>query len=141
MNVLSDTHKALVPGGALLDFHPTWPPWAQVTVRGERLGQLEEPDFPAQLRVAEAGMRDVVRSGLFRRVAARTHDIVEHYDDADELIDEWREQVGPDLEQRLRATSGPVQVVEKVVFRLYRKLGSGSAASPTRTRPGSTTSP
>lgn len=141
MNVLRDTHKALAPGGELVDFHPTWPPWARVEARGEALGRLVEPDFPALLRATEAGMDEAVRIGLFRRVAARTHDIVEQYDDAGELIDAWRENVASDLERRLRAVRGPVQVVEKVVFRLYRAVGSGSTASPTLTRPGSTISP
>jgi hypothetical protein len=125
VNVLRDTHRALVPTGYLLDFHPTWPPWARVEWRGEALGDLEEPEFPDLLRATEEGMREAVRIGLFRRVAARTHEIAEHYDDAGELIDAWRENTSTELEARLRATSGPVQVVEKLVFRLYRALESG----------------
>jgi hypothetical protein len=122
VNVLRDTNRALVPGGELLDFHPVWPPFAGVEAGGERLGRLVEPDFPAQLRATEAGMREAVRLGLFRRAASRTREIREHYDDADEVIDAWGESVLPELERRLRATAGPVQVVEKLVFRLYRTV-------------------
>ena len=146
VNVLRDTHAALVPGGELVDFHPTWPPWARVEWRGETLGELDEPDFPGQLRATEAGMAEAVRIGLFRRVAERTHDIREYYDDAAELIETWSEHTTPALEERLRKTRGPVDVVERVVFHHYRALeersdASGSAASPTLIRPGSATSP
>jgi hypothetical protein len=122
VNVLRDTHAALVPGGELVDFHPRWPPWARVEWRGETLGELEEPDFPEQLRATEAGMDEAVRIGLFRHVTERTHDIHEYYDDADELIEEWSEHTTPELEERLRATRGVVHVVERVVFRLYRAV-------------------
>jgi hypothetical protein len=118
VNVLRDTHHALEPDGELLDFHPTWPPFSWVEADGRALGPLEEPDFPEQLRQTEAGMRAAERLGLFRRVAAEKHEIGEHYDDAEELIDDW--EIGGELETRLRAVSGPVRVVSKVVFRLYR---------------------
>lgn len=122
MNVLRDTHRALRRGADLLDFHPTCPPWARVESGGSALGDLEEPEFPEQLRAAEAGMDDVVRSGLLRLVAEQTHELREHYDDADDLIDSWDEivTVTPELEHRIRASTAPLVVVDKVVFRLYR---------------------
>ena len=118
MNVLRDTHRALEAGGELLDFHPTWPPFSRVEADGRVLGPLGSPSL-GQLRAAEAGMREVERSGLFRLVADETHEIGEHYDDADELIETW--ETG-ELETSLRAVVGPVRVVSKVVFRLYRAL-------------------
>jgi hypothetical protein len=124
VNVLRDTHRALVPAGLLLDFHPTLPPWPRVVAGRKKLGRLEDPSFPEELRAAEGGMNETVRLGLFRRVAGRTRDIREYYDDADELIQSWGEGawLSADLEGRLRATTGPVQIVEKVVFHLYRKI-------------------
>jgi hypothetical protein len=122
VDVLRDTHRALVPGGDLLDFHPTFPPWARVEAGGERLGDLEEPSFPDQLRATEEGMREVVRRGLFRLVAEQTHELREHYDDAEELVDAWQDEIQPDLESRVRAKRGPLEVVDKVVFRLYRAV-------------------
>ena len=117
MNVLRDTHEALVPGGRLLDFHPVVPPWARVVANGRTVGPIEEPEFPDQLRAAEAGMDEVVRRGLFRHIAARTRELREHYDDADELMATWEPL--PGLERLLRGVEGRVDVVEKVVFRLY----------------------
>ena len=84
-------------------------------------------------------MDEAVRLGLFGLVTEQTRELSEHYDDAQELIDAW--ELDGDLERAVRATTGPLRVVEKVAFRLYRTLESGTTASPTRTRPGVTTSP
>jgi hypothetical protein len=126
VNVLRDTHSALVPGGLLLDFHPIAPPWPRVVGRGEKLGDLREESFLEDLRATEGGMRETVRLGFFKRCAARTHEIAEHYDDPDELLETWSDDEGnwmsADQERRLRATKGPVDVVERVVFHLYQRL-------------------
>lgn len=120
MNVLRDTHRALVPGGDVVDFHPVFPPWAHVEAGGKKLGNLEEPSFPEQLRAAEDGMREVVRRGLFHAVAEQVHELREHYEDADELIETWEDEIEPELARRVRATRGPHEVVDTVAFRLYR---------------------
>ena len=127
MNVLRDTHKALVPGGFLVDFHPIAPPWPWVVARGEDLGELRYEPFLDDLRATEGGMREAVRRGLFERVAARTHEIATHFDNTHELLDDWlneeeEEWASPGLERRLRARKGPVDVVNRLVFNLYRTL-------------------
>ena len=127
MNVLRDTHKALAPGGLLLDFHPIAPPWPWVVSRGEELGELRYEPFLDDLEATEGGMRDVVKRGLFERVADRTRDIATHFDDPNELLDEWlteeeEEWASPELEQRIRSSTAPVDVVDRLVFNLYRKL-------------------
>ena len=127
MNVLRDTHRALVPGGLLLDFHPIAPPWPRVVARGKELGELRYEKFLDDLRATEGGLAETVRGGLFERVAARTHDIYTHFDDPDELIEDWLDPDEPwmsgDLERRLRSTAGPVDVVDRLVFHLYRCVG------------------
>ena len=127
MNVLRDTHKALVPGGLLVDFHPVAPPWPWVVAGGEELGELRYEPFLDDLRATEGGLRETVRRGLFERVAERTHDIATHFDDTHELLDEWlseeeEEWASPEVKQRLRVSKGPVDAVNRVVFHLYRKL-------------------
>lgn len=122
MNVLRDTHEALAPDGWLLDFHPISPPWPLVVANGEELGELVEEEFLDVLRATEAGMDETVRVGLFEHVASRTHEIAENYDDAGEPLEEWSDDwMSEDLERRLRATTGPVKVVERLVFHLYRR--------------------
>ena len=125
MNVLSDTHRALSPGGFLLDFHPIAPPWPRVVADEMELGELREEKFLDDLQAGEAGMREAVRLGLFDRVAERAHEVAEHYDDSSELLDVWSNDdeawMSPDLERRLRSTTDPVDVVERLVFCLYRR--------------------
>jgi hypothetical protein len=123
VNVLRDTHKALVPEGSLLDFHPVYPPWAQVEARGRVLGELREPEWPELVRQTEAGLDEVVKQGLFRAAAERTCEIAENYKDADELLAMYEAEVDEELRARLRETPGPVRVVQKLVFRLYRAVG------------------
>ena len=124
MNVLRDTHRALVPGGLLLDFHPISPPWPRVVVSGEEVGELRHEPFLDVLHATEAGVEEMVRVGLFEQIASRTHDIAENYDDPSELREEWpadeSDWMSADLEQRLQSLTGPVRVVERLVFHLYR---------------------
>jgi hypothetical protein len=123
VNVLRDTHNALVPGGLLLDFHPIAPPWPQVVAGDEKLGELHYEPFLEDLQVTEGGLRKTVSLGLFERVAGRTHDIAAHFDDTHELLDQWvdEEWASPELERQLRTRPGPVDVVDRLVFDLYRK--------------------
>jgi hypothetical protein len=129
VNVLRDTHRALVPGGLLLDFHPVSPPWPRVVARSGKLGELRYERFLDDLRATEGGMAETVRLGLFEPVAARTHEVAEHYDDPDEALETWLDSdedwMSEELERRLRSTTGPIDVVERLVFNLYRRLEGG----------------
>jgi hypothetical protein len=75
-------------------------------------------------------MLESVRLGLFEGVAGRTREIAEHYDDPSELLATWSSDDGAwisaDLERRLRSTTGAVDVVEQLVFHLYRRIDAGS---------------
>jgi len=126
VNVLRDTHRSLVAGGLLLDFHPVAPPWPRVVAQGVELGELREETFLDALRSVESGMREAIDRGLFEPIAARTHEIAEHYAEPDELLDAWsndeEQWIAAPLERRLRSITAPVDVVERLVFRLYRSI-------------------
>jgi hypothetical protein len=94
----------------------------RVEAGGNAVGDIVEADFPEQLRAAEGGMDEVVRLGLFRLVDEQARELREHYDDADDLIETWEDIVEPQLERRIRTSSGPLAVVNRVVFRLYRTV-------------------
>jgi hypothetical protein len=72
-------------------------------------------------------------------VIVYAHEIAEYYDDPDKLLETWsnddEQRMSAELERRLRSTTEPVDVVERMVFHLYQSLESGSA-SPTRRRTG-----
>lgn len=138
MNVLRDTHAALVPGGSLLDFHPVYPPWAHVEARGRVLGELREPQWPELVRATEAGMHEAVELGLFRALAERTCEIAQHYEDGDELMAAYEDDIdmADELRKRVLRTRGPVRVVQKLVFRLYRAVAERScSAGPSTASP------
>jgi hypothetical protein len=127
VNVLRDTHRALVPGGLLLDFHPIAPPWPSVVApSGEELGELRHEPFLDDLRATEGGMAETVRRGLLERVGERTRDIATHFDDPREMLDEWLNEdedwASPELRRRLEFHAGPVDVVDRLVFNVYRRL-------------------
>jgi hypothetical protein len=130
VNVLRDTHRALSPGGFLLDFHPISPPWPRLVAHGRELGELREEQFLEDLRATEAGMHETVRLGLFEHISGRRHDVAEHYEDPAELLETWSSDIqswmSADLQRRLRATTGPVDVVERLVFHLYRRIDRSS---------------
>jgi hypothetical protein len=115
----------LVPDGLLLDFHPVCPPWPRVVARGEQLGELHDETFLDELHATEAGMLEAVRRGLFEHLATRRHDLAEHYADPLELLESWADELSnwmsAELEQRLRTMTEPVDVVDRLVFHLYRR--------------------
>ena len=52
-------------------------------------------------------------------------DSATHFDDPNELLDEWltedeEEWATPELEERIRSSTAPVDVVDRLVFNLYR---------------------
>jgi hypothetical protein len=110
-----------------------------VVALGEELGELREEQFLDDLRATEGGMHEAVRLGLFEQVSSRTHEIAEHYDDPAELLETWSSDVeswmSADLERRLSATSGAVDVVERLVFHLYRRVNNPAQPDTTAKSP------
>ena len=122
MHALRRIQQALVPGGVLLDMHPV-PPSTRAEVRGESLGDFDDSEFQRIVSDAEGVLQ---RSGLFEWESELEFDYLERYDDPAQLLedieDEWDGcSVPPDLEARIRATDGPVDLWERVVLRRFRK--------------------
>lgn len=126
MHVLRQTNEALVPGGVLLDVHPTCV-GSRVEAGGRRLGRLEESGAREEVITAEAGLAQSIRLGLFAREVAVRREVVERWDEPEEMLDEvaeWEGQsVPPVVQRRVRASAGPVDLIERVVFQRLRALG------------------
>lgn len=125
MNALSRIHKALKKGGVLLDLHPT-KPFATVEGGGVRLGALDESDFMEIVAATEASLRQTLQMGLFALEEARTLDVVERFDTADELVDAVADWVGvsiPDeVAESVRASLSPFDIRERVLLQRFRVL-------------------
>jgi hypothetical protein len=90
------------------------------------LGRLDERDFFEIVRATEAGMDAAVAEELFAFEQELERDIVERFDTVDELFEQasgWVNIRIPDaVRRRLAAAKGPIDLIERVVFRRFRAL-------------------
>jgi hypothetical protein len=125
VNALSRIHKALKKEGVLLDLHPT-KPFATVEGAGARLGALDESDFMQVVAATEAGLNETVRLGLFALEKRRTFDVVERFDNADELVDAVADWVGVSIPSRVadrvRESVPPFDIRERVLLQRFQVL-------------------
>lgn len=86
MNALRHAHTLLTPGGTLVDVHPV----SEERVESAKgiVGTIAEPEWlRVDLPNSEDGLRQVVREGLFTLEAEVAYDVLEHFDEATELLD------------------------------------------------------
>ena len=125
MNALRKIHRALVPGGILLDMHPV-PPSTRAEARGESLGEFDDAEFQDLVKTAETR---ILETALFEHDAETEFDWLERYDDPTELLADVKEgwdgcRIPADVEARIRETKPPVDIWERVVLRRFRATRS-----------------
>jgi hypothetical protein len=125
VHVLRQTNEALVPGGVLIDLHPTCV-GSRIEARGRPLGRLEEGGAREEVVVAEAGLEQSIRLGFFVREAAVRRDVVERWDEPEEMLNEIAEWGGQSVpaavQRRVRGTAGPIDLIERLVFQRLRAI-------------------
>jgi hypothetical protein len=125
VNALTRIHRSLVPGGTLLDLHPTLP-FATAEARGSSFGAFEEREFMAMVAETEAGVDEVVGRGLFALERELAFDVLERFDSAGELLETvsgWEGfHVSARLARRIRSAAPPVDVRERVVLSRFRAI-------------------
>jgi hypothetical protein len=123
VNALRHVHSLLVPGGTLVDAHPVTED--RVETDDGVVGTIREPDWVnVDLPNAEEGVRRVVADGLFALEAEMAYDVLQHFDDPEELIEKTGERLeGQDaLVAAMRATQRPLRTRCRVVMRRLRAL-------------------
>jgi hypothetical protein len=123
VHALRHVHSLLVPGGTLVDLHPVNE--ERVESADGELGVIEEPDWlNVDLPNAEARVRDAIRDGLFELEAESAFELLQHFDEADELIAAKQEplEAQPDLVRRMRAAAPPFLTREDFVLWRLRAL-------------------
>jgi hypothetical protein len=123
VNVLRNVHKAVVPGGRMLDIHPLG---VDMAVRAGRrgLGFLDTRKFAGVIAAMDAGV-DVVRSeGLLEELRTLRRHVVERFDDPTEAFaeaDSWENLRMPAaVKRRLReADERPIEFVDTMRYRLF----------------------
>jgi hypothetical protein len=120
VHALRTIHRALVPGGILLDMHPI-PPSTRAQVRDEILGEFDDAEFLEIVRTTEGLLAG---SGLFALDAELEFDWLERFDSAEELLEDvalWEGCRTPRaLAARIGEATPPIDVWERVVLRRFR---------------------
>jgi hypothetical protein len=124
VNALRRIHEVVKAGGALMDLHPTRP-FASVEAGGRQLGSLDEAEFMELVSETEAGLEQAVTLGLFARQKALRFEVVERFDDGEELLRKIDEDwfgtfVPPELADAVRAEQPPFDLRERVVLQRLR---------------------
>lgn len=121
MHALRHVHGLLVPGGTLVDLHPMTEEQVEA---GERvLGVIEEPVFVSvDLPNAEARLVQAIDDGLYTLEAETELDILQHFGDADDLIEAKQRHLDaqPSLVRKIRAAAPPLVTRERFVLRRLR---------------------
>jgi hypothetical protein len=121
VHALRHVHELLVPGGTMVDLHPITE--EQVEAGGRAIGVIEEPDFVSvELPNAETRLEETIRAGLYELEAEIEFNVLQHFDDVEELLDVNEERLAaqPVLRRRIRAAPPPLVTREHVVFRRFR---------------------
>jgi hypothetical protein len=121
VNALRHVHTLLAPGGTLVDAHPV--SQEQVETDDGVVGTIEEPSWvEVDLPNAELGVRQVIAEGLYVLEAETEYDVLQHFDDPEELIDVKHDIIeGQDrLIAAIRAAQLPLRSRMRVVMRRLR---------------------
>ena len=125
MHVLRRVHRAVRPGGLVLDVHPLGLDFA---VRAGRcgLGFVDTSRFAAVLDAMNEGLEQTVAEGLFEQLTTRRRLVAERFDSGAEALEEadsWENlRLPAAVRRRLRETDEtPVEFVDTVRYRLLRR--------------------
>jgi hypothetical protein len=121
VHALRHAHELLIPGGFLIDLHPVTE--QQVESGGDVLGTIEEPEWVAKtLPNAERRLQDAIREGRYELEEELEFDLLQHFDEAHELIDAKRDLLESQarLLMRIRAGAPPIVTRERYVARRLR---------------------
>jgi hypothetical protein len=123
VNALRRIHRALVPGGLVLDAQPVG---GRIPVEsgGAALGTLDMREWGRTVeRVAEL-VDETIADGLFAVETERDYDVLEMFDNSRELVETVREWTGTKISRSLAArvkhATPPVLVRERVRLRVLR---------------------
>ena len=122
MHALRHVHQLLVPGGVMLDLHPVTEEHAE-DASGRHIGVLADPEYADEdLPNAEARLEEAVVAGLYVLEAEIEFDVLQHYDEVDELLEAKAERLASqqELTRRIRNATPPLRLREHVVLRRYR---------------------
>jgi hypothetical protein len=125
VHVLRNVHQAVAPGGLLLEGHPVVSR-QPVESGGRRFGRIDDSAFGPMAAGAEAGLERLAAEGWLTLVGEAWVDVLERYPDGPALVERleaarWR-RLPAALAGALQTVDRPVDIRNRVVWRLYRRL-------------------
>jgi hypothetical protein len=123
VHALRHVHGLVVPGGTLVDIHPVRE--EQVEADGNLVGVIREPEWlTVDLPNSEAALQQTIAEGLYVLGAQTEYDVLQHFDDPDELIDAKQDllETQHELVEAIRAAPVPLVTRMRVVFRRLEVL-------------------
>jgi hypothetical protein len=130
VHVLRNVHRALQPGGLVLDIHPLGIDFA-VRAGAHGLGFIDTRKFRVVVEAMNDCVEQTISEGLYKEVRSVRRHVSERFDDAAEALEEagtWEHLRMPAaLRRRLRETDdSPVEFIDTIRYRLLRKSGEPS---------------
>ncbi len=120
MNALRRIHRSLVPGGTLVDVHPSEPA-LRAESGGRVLGSFDGSQFFAEVAIAEGYIDG---TGLWEREAEARFDVIQRCESGKEAVEYTLGYGGytvPDeVGRRVLAAESPIDVREFAVVRRFR---------------------
>ena len=123
MHALRHVHGLVVPGGTLVDIHPVCE--EHVEADGSLVGVIREPEWlTVDLPNSEVAVQRAIGEGLYALAAETEYDVLQHFDDPNELIDAKRDllETQRELIDAIGRTPAPLVTRMRVVFRRLHVL-------------------
>jgi hypothetical protein len=124
VNALRKLHRALVPGGVLIDTQPVsrYPPvW---TADGE-LGTLDMSEWVQTIAELDALVNETLANGLFTSVSESRLEVTDRFDAGQDFMEEAPDWAGtridPELAARIAIQELPLWVRQEVRLRVLRR--------------------
>jgi hypothetical protein len=121
VNALCTIHRALVPGGLVIDTQPVSarPP---IEAGGRELGRVDMREWARMIQAVDERVAETLADGLFDLVEERRFVVTDTFDSGAELVTEVREWAGtlipPELAERVEGCAAPVNLHEDVRMRV-----------------------
>jgi hypothetical protein len=127
VHALRHVHQLLVPGGTMVDLHPLAE--ERVEAGGRTIGLIEDHAWlTLDLPNAEACLGDAISAGLYTLEAEIEFDLLQHFDEANDLLGAREEILAEqrDLVHRIRNATPPLVTREHCVLRRLRAGASST---------------
>jgi predicted DNA-binding protein (UPF0278 family) len=125
VHVLRQVHRALKPGGLLLDVHPLGDDFPVLASR-HGVGFVDTRKFRGILEAMNKCVQQVLSEDLFKELRTLRRHVVERYDTVQEVLEEadsWENlRLPAPVRRRLQETiTTPIEFIDTVRYRLLGK--------------------